>query len=125
VQRSNEVEPLVERIDHHQDRVAIFESDVLDARQRAQHAGNVARWQFTQRAPEPRLSDWECLRSTSKVEFQPFASRPRVGDRRAASWCRKNGMTKGLLIAAQTGLLPNAIENIPNRMVYFCQYEVI
>jgi len=51
VQRSNEVEPLVERIDHHQDRVAIFESDVLDARQRAQHAGNVARWQFTQRAP--------------------------------------------------------------------------
>jgi len=36
----------VERIDRHQDGAAIFKRDVLDARQRPQHAGNVPRSQF-------------------------------------------------------------------------------
>lgn len=41
VQRIGEIEALVECVDRHQDRVAIFECDVLDARQRPQNTGRV------------------------------------------------------------------------------------
>ena len=53
VERICEIETLVERIDRHQNRVTIFERDVLNARQRTQHAGNIPRWQFVEPAHDP------------------------------------------------------------------------
>lgn len=53
MQRISKVESLVEGIERHQDRIAIFERDVLDARQRTHAPGNVLRRQVKNPAHDP------------------------------------------------------------------------
>lgn len=87
VQRISEIETPVERIDRHQNRVTVFERDVLDTRQCSQHARNITCWQFVEPAGWPaRRAKWSrgCCSKVSTLRGPPRRRSPLCSSARDA-----------------------------------------